>query len=173
MAVSKSIPSSPTATRQHIAELFKKSHVVAERRHAWKSATAHLDNGDLTLRFPLYEHLHNFNLCAQRMIDLLRLIDAALNEPMEEAFYYECLIQKVRSAFTSAILDQMADVEHLEGWIFESLCRTEEIELTNPEDIYLKVRDLETERVNSGQEPRIRFLDDLESAAESDPDAAD
>jgi hypothetical protein len=63
----------------------------------------HLDDCDLALGFPLYEHLHNFNLCAQRMIDLLRLIDAALNEPVEEAFYYECLIQKGRSAFGSGI----------------------------------------------------------------------
>lgn len=167
MAVSKSTPTSPASTRQHIDRLFRKSQVSADRLQEWKSATKHLDHGDHTLRFPIYEHLYNFNLCAQQMVTLLRVIDGSLNEPEQEAFLYQCVIQKIRANFTSAILDQMSDVERLDSWIFESLCRSQEAELTDSDEMYLRIRELEAERLKNGKKPRVQFLDEKPVADKS------
>ena len=78
----------------------------------------------------------------------------------DDARYHQYLIQQVRSAVTSDVLDQMGDIEHIEGWLFESLRRTEERKLRDPDDIYFMVREQEAERARNGNPPRIRFLDD-------------
>jgi hypothetical protein len=123
MAVSKSTRRYPSDTRRHIQTLFRKSHVSGERRRAWYSATAHLDGGVVGLRFPIYEHLYQLNLYAQKLFDLVGEISERLNVPLDDARYHQYLIQQVRSAVTSDVLDQMGDIEHIEGWLFESLRR--------------------------------------------------
>jgi hypothetical protein len=160
MAVSKSTRRYPSDTRRHIQTLFRKSHVSGERRRAWYSATAHLDGGVVGLRFPIYEHLYQLNLYAQKLFDLVGEISERLNVPLDDARYHQYLIQQVRSAVTSDVLDQMGDIEHIEGWLFESLRRAEERTLSAPDDIYLMVREQEAERARNGNPPRIRFLDD-------------
>jgi hypothetical protein len=160
MAISKSTRRHPDDTRRRIQSLFQKSHVSKERRRAWYSATAHLEAGVDGLRFPIYERLYNFNLYAQKLADLVEEISESLSIPPDDAHYHQYLIQQIRSSITSDVLDQMADIEHIEGWLFESLRRTEERKLRDPEDIYLMVREQETERAGKGIPPRIHFLDD-------------
>ena len=164
MAVSKSTRRHTDDTRRRIQTLFRDSHVSEERRRAWYTATAHLEAGVVGLHFPVYEDLYNLNLHAQKLVDLVGEISAKLSRPTDDVLYHQYLIQQVRSAVTSDVLDQMGDIEHIEGWISESLRRSEELKLRDPEDIYLMVREQEDERVRNGNPPRIRFLDDNSTA---------
>ena len=139
--------------------MFQKSHVSDERRRAWELATATAGKGPETLRFPVYERLFNLNVCAQQMVDLVGEISSRLSAPPDDTLYHQYLIQQIRSSVTSDVLDRMGDVEHIESWLFENLRRTEEKNLRDPEDVYLMVRDLEAERIQSGKPPRVQFLD--------------
>jgi hypothetical protein len=160
MAVSKSTRGRTDDTRRRIQTLFHKSRVSEERRRAWHSATAHLEAGVAGLRFPVYEDLYNLNLHVQKLFDLVGKIHEKLSTPPDDALYHQYLIQQIRSAVTSDVLDQMGDIEHIEGWLFESLRRAEERKLRDPEDVYLMVREQEAERARNGNPPRIRFLED-------------
>jgi hypothetical protein len=164
MAVSKSTRRHTDDTRRRIQTLFRNSRVSEERRRAWYTATAHLEAGVAGLRFPVYEDLYNLNLHAQKLADLVGEISAKLSRPTEDVLYHQHLIQQIRSAVTSDVLDQMGDIEHIEGWLSESLRRSEERKLRDPEDIYLMVREQEEERARDGNPPRIRFLDDTSTA---------
>ena len=127
---------------------------------AWSRATAHLDKGALDVRFPIYGHLYNLNLYAQKLVDIVAEISSNLSVLPEDSLYHQYLIQQVRSAVTSDVLDQMGDIEHIESWLFESLRRAEERKMRDPEEVYLAIREQEAERIRKGDPPRIRFLDD-------------
>ena|ERR1700761_3283820 len=160
MAVSKSTRTAPSDTRKPFQAIFRKSTISEERRREWDRATVHLDEGPSGLRFPLYEQLCSLNLYAQKLVDVIAEIVARLNIPSEDALYHQYLVQKVRAAITSHVLEYMFDVEHTEEWLFETLCRVEENKLRDPDDVYLSVREREAERVREGHPPRIQFLAD-------------
>jgi hypothetical protein len=61
------------------------------------------------------------------------------------------------------IVESMAGVEHTEAWLFQSQQRSEEEKLRDPDDVYITVRQRETERIKMGLPPRIRFMDESHS----------
>ena len=54
----------------------------------------------------------------------------------------------------------MNGVELTEAWLFEQLRRGEETKLRDPEDVYLEVKRLESERADKGLPPRLEFIED-------------
>jgi hypothetical protein len=160
MAVSKSTRRSPLSTRQPVLALFRKSKIEPHRRHEWLDATPHLeDEGPITIRFPVYRHLHALNLHAQSAINALEEIGKSLDR-QEDMEYYQANILYMRSLATGDVLDHMHGVEDTESWIFDILRREEERKLVAPDDVYIDVRRREAERLAQGMPPKIKFLEE-------------
>jgi hypothetical protein len=159
MAVFKNTRSSDSDTNKLFQTFFQDSQVSEERERAWHEAVRHAGTGTPPLRFPFYEHLYFLNVYAQKLVDLLReLIGFGHNQ--ETSLYHQSLIQYVRAAVSSDLLESMTGVEHTDAWLFESQRKIEEKNLRDPDDVYLLVRDREKERIEQGLPPRIQFLDD-------------
>lgn len=173
MAVSKSTRRSPTSTRQQILRMFGSNHHSEQRAREWFEATAHLESGEpLLMRYPIYAHLHDLNLHAQRTVDALGEIGKALNSEFDSTTYCQAMVQYARSLATSDVFDRMLGVEETEAWIFGTIRGEEEAKLRDPDDIYIHVRRRETERIAQGMPPRIRFLTEKEIAPKPTKKAA-
>jgi hypothetical protein len=160
MAVPKDIRNSPVGANPLFLELFRSSEVSAEREQAWRAAIRFAETGVPPLRFPIYEHLYELNVCAQRMVELLEELGSNLSMNPESLTYLQALIQYVRATTSQDVVAFMSGVELTEEWLFESLRRKEEDSLSDPDDVYFSVRHREKERVQQGLQPRIRFLDE-------------
>jgi hypothetical protein len=159
MAVFKNTRSSDSDINKLFQTFFQSSQVSEERERAWHEAVRHAGTGTPPLRFPHYEHLYFLNVYAQKLVDLLReLIGFGHNQ--ETSLYHQSLIQYVRAAVSSDLLESMAGIEHTDAWLFESQRKVEEKNLRDPDDVYFLVRDREKERIEQGLPPRIQFLDD-------------
>ena len=160
MAVPKDIRNSPVGANPLFLELFRASNVSAEREQTWRDAVRFAATGIPPLRFPVYEHLYELNVCAQRMVELLEELSSKLSMNPESLTYLRAMIQYVRATASQDVVDFMSGVELTEEWLFESLRRKEEDSLSDPDDVYVSVRHREKERVQQGLQPRIRFLDE-------------
>jgi hypothetical protein len=160
MAVSKHTRRSDADTNELFQSFFQNSQVSEERERAWQDAVRHAGTGTPPLRFPVYEYLYFLNIYAQKMVDLLKELSSRFGLNQEISLYHQSLIQYVRAGACQELLESMTGIEHTEAWLFESLRRTEEKELRDPDDVYSLVRDREQERIQQGLPPRIRFLDD-------------
>ena len=54
----------------------------------------------------------------------------------------------------------MSQVEMTESWLFEGRLRAEERKLFDSDDLYLRLRERESERIRQGLPPRVMFLDE-------------
>jgi hypothetical protein len=167
MATSKDTRRSGPDTNPFFRELFRNSHVSEERQQEWQGAVRHAGTGTPPLRFPVYEHLYQFNLCAQKMVELLEELNNKFAIDPEALLYNQSLIQSVRAAISLDIVESMTGVEHTEAWLFQSQQRSEEETLRDPDDVYITVHQREAERIKMGLPPRIRFLDEPRSGKKS------
>lgn len=164
MAVSKNTRRSDPDTNELFERFFQNSQVSEERERTWRDAVRHAGTGTPPLRFPTYEYLYSLNVYAQKMADLLKEINSRFGLNQETSVYHQSLIQIVRAEVSCDLLESMAEIEHTDAWLFESLRRFEEKSLRDPDDVYLLVRDRERERIQLGLPPRIRFLDDTDTS---------
>jgi len=74
--------------------------------------------------------------------------------------YYHSLIQAAWAGASQDIVSFMNGVELTEAWLFEQLRRSEETKLRDPEDVYLEVKRLESQRAEKGLPPRLEFVED-------------
>ena len=167
MAVSKHTRPPGSDTNPFIRELFRNSQVSDKRQQEWQDAVRHAGTGTPPVRFPVYEHLYQFNLCAQKMVELLQELGIKFHIDPEARLYHQSLIQFVRASISLDIVESMAGVEHTEAWIFQSQQRSEEEKLRDPDDVYITVRQREAERIKMGLPPRIRFMDEPRSVKKS------
>jgi hypothetical protein len=164
MATSKDTRATSPLTNPLFWELFRASNVPAERELAWRGAVNPVATGVPSLRFPVYEHLYELNVCAQRMIELLEELSSKFSINPEPMLHRQSLIQYVRASASQDVVDFMSEVELTEEWLFESQRRKEEERLRDPDDVYISVRHREAERERQGFPPRIRFLDEAQVA---------
>ena len=167
MATSKDTFRSGSDTNPLFRELFRNSQVSDKRQQEWQDAVRHAGTGTTPLRFPVYEHLYQFNLCVQKMVELLEELSNKFAINPEARLYHQSLIQFVRASISLDIVEQMAGVEHTEAWLFQSQQRSEERKLRDPDDVYITVRQREAERIKMGLSPRIRFIDETRSVKKS------
>jgi hypothetical protein len=168
MAATKDTRRSGSDTNPVFRELFRNSQVSDKRQQEWQDAVRHAGTGTPPLRFPVYEHLYQFNLCAQKMVELLEELSNKFAIDPEALLYNECLIQSVRAVISLDIVESMAGVEHTEAcWLFQSQQRSEEEKLRDPDGVYITVRQREAERIKMGLPPRIRFMDEPGSVKKS------
>src|SRR3984885_10851015 len=167
MAVSKHTRKGEPGTNPVFRELFRNSQVSDKRQQEWQDAVRHAGTGTTPLRFPVYEHLYQFNLCVQKMVELLEELSNKFAINPEARLYHQSLIQFVRASISLDIVEQMAGVEHTEAWLFQSQQRSEEGKLRDPDDVYITVGQREAERIKMGLPPRIRFMDAPRSAKKS------
>ena len=167
MAVSKHTRKGEPGTNPVFRELFRNSQVSDERQQEWQDAVRHAGTGTPPLRFPVYEHLYQFNLCAQKMVELLEELSNKFAIDPEALLYNQSLIQSVRAAISLDIVESMTGVEHTEAWLFQSQQRSEEEKLRDPDDVYITVHQREAERIKMGLPPRIRFLDEPRAVKKS------
>ena len=167
MATSNDTRRSGPDTNPFFRELFRISQVSEKRQQEWQDAVRRAGTGTPSLRFPIYEHLFQFNLCAQNMVELLQVLGNKFAIDPETLHYHESLIQFVRASISLDIVEQMAGVEHTEAWLFQSQQRSEEEKLRDPDDVYITVRQREEERIEMGLPPRIRFMDKPRSVKKS------
>src|ERR1700679_928561 len=167
MAVSKHTRRSASDTNPVFRKLFRNSQVSTERQQEWQVAVRHAGTGTPPLRFPVYEHLYQFNLCAQKMVELLEELSNKFAIDPEALLYNQSLIQSVRCAISLDIVEAMTCVEHTEAWLFQSQQRSEEEKLRDPDDVYITVRQREAERAQMGLPPRIRFTNSPRSVKNS------
>jgi hypothetical protein len=160
MAASKDTRRSDADTNELFQSFFQNSQVSEEREQAWQDVVRHAGTRTPPLRFPVYEHLYFLNVYAQKMVDLLQEVSSRFGLNREISVYHQSLVQYVRAGACQELLESMAGIEHTEAWLFESLRRTEEKNLRDPDDVYFLIREREQERVEQGLPPRIRFLDD-------------
>jgi hypothetical protein len=160
MAVSKDTRSSSQGANPLFLELFRASKVSPEREQAWRDAICHAATGVPPLRFPIYEHLYQLNVCAQRMVELLKELSSKFSINPVPMPYRQALIQYVRATTSQDTVDFMSGVELTEEWLFESLRRDEKDRLRDPDDVYVNIRHRERERAQQGLPPRFRFLDE-------------
>ena len=73
-------------------ELFRKSNVSDKREQEWQDAVRHAGTGTPPLRFPVYEHLYQFNLCAEKMVELLEELSNKFAIEPKALFYHQSLI---------------------------------------------------------------------------------
>ena len=161
MAVPKDTCSSSQGANPLFLQLFRAREVSAEREQAWREAVRFASTGVPPLRFPVYEHLYQLNVCAERMVELLEELSSKFSINPEPMPYRQALIQYVRATTSQDIVDFMSGVELTDEWLFEGLRRMEEERLRDPDDVYVSVRHRERERAQQGLPPRIRFLDEL------------
>ena len=167
MATSNDTRRSGPHTNPFFRELFRNSQVSERRQQEWQDAVDRAGTGTTPLRFPVYEHLYQFNLCAQKMVDLLEKLSNQFGIDPEARLYHQSLIQYLRASISLDIVEQMAGVEHTEAWLFQSQQRSEEGKLRDPDDVYITVGQREAERIKMGLPPRIRFMDAPRSAKKS------
>jgi hypothetical protein len=167
MAVSKHTRKGASGTNPVFRELFRNSQVSTEREQKWQNAVRHAGTGTLPLRFPVYEHLYEFNLCAQKMVELLEELSNKFAVDPKARLYHQSLIQSVRALISLEIVESMAGVEHTEAWLFQTQRRSEEEKLRDPDDVYITVREREAERIKMGFPPLIRFIDEPSSVKKS------
>jgi hypothetical protein len=148
MAVSKHTRRSASDTNPVFRELFRNSQVSTERQQEWQNAVRHAGTGTPPLRFPVYEHLYQFNLCAQKMVELLEELSNKFAIDREALLYNQSLIQSVRAAISLDIVESMTGVEHTEAWLFQSQQRSEEETLRDPDDVYITVPEFHLRNVH-------------------------
>ena len=166
MAVSKHTRPPGSDTNLFIRELFHNSQVSDNRQQEWQDAVRHAGTGTPPLRFPVYEHLYQFNLCAEKMVELLGELSNKFAIEPKALLYNQSLIQYARAVISLDIVESMAGVEHTETWLFQTQQRSEEEKLRAPDDVYITVRQREAERIKMGLPPRIQFLDQPRSVKE-------
>ena len=167
MAAIKQTHKGSPRTNPVIRDLFRNSHVSTEREQEWQDAVRHAGKGTPPLRFPVYEHLYQFNLCAEKMVELLEELSHKFAIDPEARLYHQSLIQYVRALISLEIVEQMSGVEQTEAWLFGSQQRNEEEKLRDPDDVYIIVRQREAERIKLGLPPRIQFIDGPSSVKKS------
>ena len=167
MAVSKHTRKGASGTNPVFRELFRNSQVSTAREQEWQNAMRHAGTGTPPLRFPIYEHLYQFNQCAQKMVELLEELGNRFAIDPEARTSHQSLIQYVRAVISLDIVESMAGVEHTEAWLFHTQQRSEEEKLRDPDDVYITVRQREAERIKTGLAPRIRFMDEPRSGKKS------
>jgi hypothetical protein len=167
MAATKQTRKSTPRTNPVIRDLFRNSQVSTEREQEWQDAVRHAGTGTPPLRFPVYEHLYQFNLCAEKMVELLEELSDKFSIDPEARLYHQSLIQYVRALISLEIVESMAGVEQTEAWLFGSQQRSEEEKLRDPDDVYIVVRQREAERIKLGLPPRIRFIEEPSSVKKS------
>jgi hypothetical protein len=168
MAVSKHIRSTVPETNPFFLEVFRKHQLSEDRERAWRDAVRLAGTGNPALRFPVYEHLHRLNTSAQEMIEVLEKLSGTFDIAQDSLLYHQSLIHYVRASVSQVALESMASVETTEAWLFQSQWLREQSRLRDPDDVYLSVRERESERINQGLPPRIQFLDDAASRPTSD-----
>ena len=166
MDVSKDTRRSGSDTNPFFRELFRNSQVSEKRQQEWQDAVRHAGTGTPPLRFPVYEHLYEFNRCTEKMVEVLEELSNKFAIDPEALLYNQSLIQSVRAAISLDIVESMAGVEHTEAWLFQTQQRSEEEKLRDPDDVYFTVRQREAERIKMGLPPRIQFLDQPSSVNE-------
>ena len=167
MAVSKHTRKEEPGTNPVFRKLFRNSQVSDKRQQEWQDAVHHAGTGTPPLRFPVYEHLCQFNLCAQKMVELLDELSSKFAVDPDARLYHPSMIQYVRASISLEIVESMAGVEHTEAWLFQSQQRSEEEKLRDPDDVYITVRQREAERAKMGLPPRIRFTNSPRSVKNS------
>ena len=167
MATSKDTRRSGSDTNPFFRELFRNSNVSDKRQQEWQDAVRHAGTGTPPLRFPVYEHLYQYNLCAEKMVELLEELSSKFAIEPKALHYHQSLIQYARAVISLDIVESMAGVEHTEAWLFQTQQRSEEEKLRDPDDVYITVRRREAERMKMGLPPRIRFLDQPRSVKKS------
>ena len=167
MATSNDTRRSGPDTNPFFRELFRNSQVSDKRQQEWHDAVRRAETGTTPLRFPVYEHLYQFNLCAQKMVELLEELSSKFAIDPKALLYNQAMIQYLRAVISVDIVESMAGVEHTEAWLFQSQQRSEEEKLRDPDDVYIAVRQREAERIKMGLSPRIRFIDEPRSAKKS------
>jgi hypothetical protein len=161
MAVSKDTRSSPDEANPLFLELFRASKVSADREQAWRDAVRFAATGVPPLRFPVYEHLYQLNICAQRMVELLEELSSKFSITSEHMVHLQALVQYVRASASQDVVDFMSEIELTEGWLFEGQRRKEEARLRDPDDVDVSVRQSELERARQGVSARTGTLDEL------------
>src|SRR5580658_10206276 len=111
MAVSKDTRSSSQGANSLFLELFRVSQVSAEREQAWRDAVRFAATGVPPLRFPVYEHLYQLNVCAQRMVELLEELSSKFFINPELMPHLQALIQYVRASASQDVVDFMSEIE--------------------------------------------------------------
>jgi hypothetical protein len=159
MAVSKHSRASGCETNPFFLELFREQSEPDERERHWHTAMAHAGECDPPLRFPAYECLYRINVHAQKLVELLDEASTRFGVTHESVAYLQALIQSVRAGASQDIVSFMNGVELTEAWLFEQLRRSEEAKLRDPEDVYLEVKRLESERAEKGLLPRLEFIE--------------
>src|ERR1700723_3661767 len=159
MATSKDTRRSPSDTTPFFRELFRTSQVSDKCQQEWQDAVRHAGSGTPPLRFPVYEHLYQYNLCAEKMVELLEELSHKFAIEPKALLYHQSLIQFARAVISLDIVESMAGVEHTEAWLFQTQQRSEEEKLRDPDDVYITVRRREAGRDRLGLAPPIRFLD--------------
>ena len=167
MAVSKHTRKEEPGTNPVFRKLFRNSQVSDKRQQEWQDAVHHAGTGTPPLRFPVYEHLCQFNLCAQKMVELLDELSSKFAVDPDARLYHQSMIQYVRALISLEIVEQMSGVEQTEAWLFGSQQRSEEENLRDPDEVYIIVRQREAERIKLGLPPRIRFIDEPSSGKKS------
>jgi hypothetical protein len=167
MAASKHTRKGASGTNPVFRELFHNSQISTEREQEWQNAVRHAGTGTPPLRFPVYEHLYQFNLCAEKMVELLEELSSKFAIEPKALLYHQSLIQYARSVISLDIVESMASVEHTEAWLFQTQQRSEEEKLRDPDDVYITVRRREAERIKLGLPPLIRFIDKPRSVKKS------
>src|ERR1700721_1299358 len=167
MATSNDTRRSGPDTNPFFRELFRNGQVSDKRQQEWQDAVGRAGTGTAPLRFPVYEHLYQFNLCAQKMVELVEELSSNFAIDPEARLYSQSLIQYLRASISLDIVEQMAGVEHTEAWLFQSQQRSEEGKRRDPDDVYITVGQREAERIKMGLPPRIRFMDAPRSAKKS------
>jgi hypothetical protein len=163
MATLKDTRRSGSDTNPVFRKLFRNSNVSEKREQEWQAAVRHAGTGTPPLRFPVYEHLYQFNLYAEKMVELLEELSNKFAIDSKALLYNQSLIQSARALISLDIVESMAGVEHTEAWLFQTQQRSEEEKLRDPDDVYITVREREAERIKMGLPPRIRFLDEPRS----------
>jgi hypothetical protein len=72
-------------------ELFRNSHVSDKRKQEWQDAARYAGTGTPPLRFPVYEHLYQSNLCVQKMVELLEEMSNKFALDPEARLYHQFL----------------------------------------------------------------------------------
>lgn len=162
MAVPKHTRASGCETNPFFLELFRDRSDSDERERSWRTAMVHAGEGTPPLRFPVYENLYLINLHAQKLVDLLWEMSDKYGIDTEYLEYHQSLIQIVRAGASQGVAAFMSDVEVTDEWLFERQRHREENKFRDPDDIYISVRERESERIALGLPPRVQFLEDRE-----------
>jgi hypothetical protein len=160
MAASKDTRASGCEPSPFFLELFRDLSDSGERERTWHTAMAHAGEGAPPLRFPVYESLYLINVHAQKLVDLLEEVSSRFGIDHESVAYHQSLIQFVRAATSQSIAGRMNDVEITEEWLFERQRLNKESKHRDPDDVYISVRQRESERISQGLPPRIQFVDE-------------